>query len=90
MMYITTVGGFIQLKSISKNVMTINDTEYLQQRKNFLLLEASVSLFTLLIGLIPEKGIGCLCSDRLIYPLGFSILLVVKAIDTIFIFFALD
>ena len=54
------------------------------------MLEALVSIFTLMIGLIPEKGFGCLCSDELIYPLVFSTLLGVKAIDTIFIFFAID
>lgn len=90
MMYLTTVGGFIQLKSISKNVMTINDKKYQKQRENFLFLEIMVSIFTLLIGFIPEKGFGSLCSDQMIYPLSFSILLLVKAIDTVFIFLAVD
>lgn len=90
MMYLTTVGGFFQLKSISKNVSSISDTLYLERRKTFLLMECIISVCLVVIGLIPIKGFGCLCSEDLIYPLGFSLLLIVKAVDTFFIFFAID
>jgi len=85
MIWIGNVASVLQFELITQNVVSNQDQESINRRKNFYRLCYMNLLGQFLVGLIPYEGYGSLCSEKFVLPLGFAYLAMTQIFYTILI-----